>query len=74
MADATPVNGFETLSVERQEDLLFVRLDSPERANALSPATIDEVVDVYSRDWLGQGVRAVLLSGALGRLVVWEPR
>lgn len=56
--------GFETLAVERQEDLLFVRLDAPDRANALSPRMIDEVVDVYSRDWLGQGVRAILLSGA----------
>ncbi len=56
--------GFETLRVERDGDLLRVTLDAPERANALSPAMIAELTAVYSRRWLDEGVRALLLSGA----------
>jgi methylglutaconyl-CoA hydratase len=59
------MNGSETLvSVRREDDLLFVQLDSPERANALAPAMIEEIIELYRRDWLSEGVRAMLLSGA----------
>lgn len=53
-----------TLRVRREEDLLWVTLDAPERANALAPAMIDELTALYRRDWLADGVRAVLLAGA----------
>lgn len=55
--------GFEMIQVRREEDLLWVRLALPEKANALAPRMIDEIVGVYSRNWLEQGVRAILLSG-----------
>ncbi|HMB53270.1 MAG TPA: enoyl-CoA hydratase/isomerase family protein [Thermoanaerobaculia bacterium] len=50
------------VQTHRDGDLLFVRLDSADKANALSPAMIDEIVAVYEHDQLGDGVRAVLLS------------
>ncbi len=49
---------------ERRDDLLFVTLNDPERANALSPAMIETLVAIYSQEWLGEGVRAILLAGA----------
>ncbi len=52
------------IEVLRQDDLLWVTLNDPERANALSPAMIGEITELYSRDWRGEGVRAILLSGA----------
>ena len=54
---------FETLRVEREGDLLSVALAAPDRANALSPAMIAELTALYRRDWLADGVRAILLSG-----------
>ncbi|HUF77616.1 MAG TPA: enoyl-CoA hydratase/isomerase family protein [Thermoanaerobaculia bacterium] len=59
--------GWATLRVERQgerRDLLRVTLDNPEKANALSPAMLRELTALYRRPLLGEGVRAVLLSGA----------
>jgi methylglutaconyl-CoA hydratase len=58
------VGTFERIKVERQDDLLWVTLNDPERANALSPAMIAEITDLYRCDWRGDGVRAILLSGA----------
>lgn len=55
--------GFEMIEVRREDDLLWVRLALPEKANAFAPRMIDEIVGVYSRNWLEQGVRAILLSG-----------
>lgn len=55
--------GFEMIQVDREGDLLWVRLSLPAKANALAPRMIDEIVGVYSRNWLEQGVRAILLSG-----------
>ena len=52
------------IEVLRQDDLLWVTLNDPERANALSPAMIGEITELYSRDWRREGVRAILLSGA----------
>ena len=51
------------IEVLRQDDLLWVTLNDPERANALSPAMIGEITELYSRDWRAEGVRAILLSG-----------
>lgn len=45
-------------------DLLFVTLNDPARANALSPALAAELTALYRRDLRGEGVRAVLLAGA----------
>jgi methylglutaconyl-CoA hydratase len=55
---------FERLEVQRQGDLLWVTLNDPDRANALSPSMIAEITDLYRRDWRGEGVRAILLAGA----------
>ena len=52
------------LALRREGDLLSVTLDEPERANALSPALIGALTELYSRPLLDEGVRAVVLSGA----------
>lgn len=52
------------LDAVRQDDLLWVTLNDPERANALSPVMIGEITELYRRDWRKEGVRAILLSGA----------
>lgn len=54
----------EMLRVERRGDLLFVTLDDPDRANALSPTMIEELTGLYRRPWREEGLRAVLLSAA----------
>ncbi|HUO86068.1 MAG TPA: enoyl-CoA hydratase-related protein [Thermoanaerobaculia bacterium] len=56
--------GYETLRVRREDDLLWVTLDAPSRANALAPRMIEELTTLYRHDWLADGVRAVLLTGA----------
>jgi methylglutaconyl-CoA hydratase len=55
---------FERIEVRREGDLLWVTLNDPERANALSPVMIGEITALYRRDWRQEGVRAILLSGA----------
>ena len=45
-------------------DLLFVTLNDPGRANALSPALAADLTALYRRDLRAEGVRAVLLAGA----------
>ncbi|MEM8933595.1 MAG: enoyl-CoA hydratase-related protein [Acidobacteriota bacterium] len=45
-------------------DLLWVTLDNPDKANALSPVLLREIIDLYSSDLRGEGIRAVLLRGA----------
>ena len=52
------------LATRRAGDLLWVELDDPGRANALSPAMIAELTALYGSDLRADGVRAVLLSGA----------
>jgi methylglutaconyl-CoA hydratase len=54
----------ERLGLRRDGDLLWVTLNDPERANALSPAMIMELTDLYRRNLRSEGIRAVLLSGA----------
>ena len=53
-----------SLTLEQHGDLLWVTLYDPERANALSPAMIGEIIELYSRDLRAEGIRAVLLGGA----------
>ena len=60
----TRIQGFETIEVYRREDLLRVTLNDPNRANALSPAMIAELTELYSGNLRADGVRAVLLAGA----------
>lgn len=48
---------------ERQDDLLRVTLNQPQKANALSPALIEALTDIYAKDWRSEGVRALLLTG-----------
>ncbi|MEM6453778.1 MAG: enoyl-CoA hydratase-related protein [Acidobacteriota bacterium] len=52
------------LRIRRADDLLWVTLDNPDKANALSPAMMAELTALYQLDLLGAGVRAVLLAGA----------
>jgi methylglutaconyl-CoA hydratase len=56
-------SSFQTLKVVRQEDLLWIALADPQRANALSPTMIDELTRLYGKDLRGDGIRAVLLRG-----------
>lgn len=62
MTDGLP--SFATLAVRRDGDLLFVTLNQPERANALSPAMVAELTALYRRPLLAEGIRAVLLDAA----------
>lgn len=55
---------FKWLKVERQQDLLWVELANPDKANALSPALGAELTRLYQADLRALGIRAVLLSGA----------
>jgi methylglutaconyl-CoA hydratase len=54
----------QVLDVHRAGDLLWVTLNDPERANALSPSLVEELTKVYRRPWRQEGVRALLLAGA----------
>lgn len=58
------IEDFETdlLKVRRDGDLLWVTLNDPDRANALSPAMIRGLTEVYSTDLRAEGLRAVLLQ------------
>lgn len=47
----------------RDGDLLEVTLNQPQKANALSPALIDALTGIYTRDWRLEGVRALILRG-----------
>ena len=51
------------LGLRREDDLLFLELRDPERANALSPEMIAALTAVYGADLRAEGVRAVVLSG-----------
>ena len=53
-----------SLDIRRDGDLLWVTLNDPDRANALSPAMIGEITALYRRPWREEGVRAILTSGA----------
>ncbi|MCH7664897.1 MAG: enoyl-CoA hydratase/isomerase family protein [Acidobacteria bacterium] len=53
-----------TLEETREDDLLWLELNDPSRANALSPQLIARLTDVYGRDLRAEGVRAVLLTAA----------
>jgi len=54
---------FEALRLRRDDDLLWVELANPRKANALSPQMVDEIIALYRHDLRSEGVRAVLLSG-----------
>ena len=54
----------ELLHIHREEDLLFATLSDPGRANALSPALIGDLTELYRSDLRSLGVRAVILCGA----------
>ncbi len=52
------------LDERRDGDLLWVTLEDPARANALSPALVRELTELYRRPLVDEGVRAVILGGA----------
>lgn len=60
MSSATPS---DVLLTRRVDDLLWVTLNDPRRANALSPDMVAALTAVYARDLRADGVRAVLLEG-----------
>ena len=55
---------FEALTLHRDDDLLWVTLDNPAKANALSPAMVDDIIALYRRPLRDDGIRAVLMRGA----------
>jgi methylglutaconyl-CoA hydratase len=55
---------YERIELERRDDLLWVTLRDPARANALSLAMIAELTELYRRPLRDDGIRAVLLRGA----------
>ncbi len=55
---------YERLEVRRDRDLLWVTLNDPGRANALSPALMEELTSLYRSPLRSEGIRAVILSGA----------
>ena len=55
-----------SLRTERIADLLWVTLDDPDRANALSPGLIEALTNLYGSNLRAEGIRAVLL-GANGK-------
>jgi methylglutaconyl-CoA hydratase len=54
----------ELVELRREEDLLWVTMNDPRRANALSPALASTLTEVFERPWRAEGVRALLLAGA----------
>jgi len=52
------------LETRREGDLLWVTLNDPGRANALSPALTDKLIELYRHPWREEGVRCLLLAGA----------
>ncbi|GJD52662.1 Short-chain-enoyl-CoA hydratase [Methylobacterium crusticola] len=57
---------FETLGLERfDDDLLLVRLNRPQAANAMNTRMGEELLDLFERFQLGaDGVRAIVVTGA----------
>ncbi len=55
---------YEFLEIRQAGDLLWVTLDNPQKANALSPAMLAEVTHLYEQPLREEGIRAVLLRGA----------
>ncbi len=52
------------LLLRREGDQLWATLDEAERANALSPALVAALTELYSRPLLDEGVRAVVLTAS----------
>ena len=59
----------EALSLRRDGDLLWITLNDPDRANALSPGMIRGLTEIYSTDMRGEGIRAVLLQAVGGNFL-----
>lgn len=58
----TATESYQGLQVRRDGDLLWITLSDPDRANALSPTMVSGLIEIYSADLRGKGVRAVLLQ------------
>lgn len=57
-------NPNQSLETRQEDDLLWVTLNDPSHANALSLDMISQLTELYSRDFRAKGIRAVLLAGA----------
>jgi methylglutaconyl-CoA hydratase len=55
---------YKRLTIRRDRDLLWVTLNDPDRANALSPALIEDLTSLYRTPLRDEGIRAVILAGA----------
>ena len=53
----------DKLEVRQEDDLLWVTLDDPQHANALSPDLSSALTEIYARDLRSEGIRAVLIQG-----------
>lgn len=58
-----PMSSLQTVTVERDDDLLWITLNDPGRANALSPRMIEEITEIYQQPWREEGIRSLLLQG-----------
>lgn len=54
----------QLLETARDGDLLWVTLNDPDRANALSPDLVRALTELYGSDLRAEGIRAVLLGAA----------
>ncbi len=54
----------EFLETTQDGDLLWVTLNDPDRANALSPSLVEGLTELYGSDLRAKGIRAVLLDAA----------
>ena len=60
------MSGYESLQIEREDGVLLVRLDRPERRNALDDRMQGELMDVLSKAATDREVRGVILTGSGG--------
>ena len=62
--DAIESKEFEGVELRRDGELLWVTLDDPERANALSPGMVAALTEIYAADLRTEGIRSVVLHAA----------
>lgn len=57
------MNQFETIIVEKKEDILYVYLNRPEVHNAINEVMISELTDVFGEASKDESLRLVILKG-----------
>ena len=61
----------ETVIVDETNNILDVRLNRPEKHNAMDPTMIAELTEVFKSGY-GKGTKAILLSGVGGGYLLYE--